>query len=364
MRMPLFAWFGTFGVSWAFVQAHTLSVTWCTVAQVFETGGSFMLSAIRPTRRQVYRAALVLLASSGLAVALAPAANATCLLPSTTTLSASRSSGTVGDSVTYTAKVSVVVVGGALVTPSGPVAFSYNNGTSSGSLGSATLGSCLLSACTAKLTSTALPVGTNTVTATYGGDGLVAGSSGTTTVTMAAPPPPPATPTSSSASVTCAAGQYCQAAVKTSNGGNTMNVLSSPSTTQQTVKALMETGKNLHCPQNTDNQTGALGTFEVTVNDTSKTVTYTGYGNTARSMRKNYLAHPTHVGCFGSPFQFNGFVGGVYGPAVFVSSDQLYEAQPGVCSLFAPPCVTVTYNATSTTYKLTTPFGDPPKIIG
>jgi len=144
-----------------------------------------------------------------------------------------------------------------------------------------------------------------------------------------------------------------------------MNVLSSPSSTQQTVSGLLENGKNLHCPQNTDNQTGALGTFEVTVNDTTKTVTYTGYGSTARSMLNNYNAHPTYVGCFGSPDPWNGFVYGVYGPAQFVANDgNLYEAQLGVCASYAPPCVTVTWTALSTTYKITTPFGDPPKIIG
>jgi hypothetical protein len=326
-----------------------------------------MLSSIRPTRRQVRSAALVLLATGGLTVAMTPAATAAGVVPSTTTVSASPSSATVGASVKLTAKVAAAVVGGAVVTPSGPVAFSYTNGTSSGSLGSATLGSCLLSSCTATLATTALPYGTNTVTAVYGGDGVVAGSSGSTTVTMAAPPPPPPpVPTSNSSTVTCNAGNYCEAAVKSSstNPTNTMDVLSSPSSSQQTVKALLENGKNLHCPQNTDNQTGALGTFEVTVNDTSKTVTYVGFGNTARSMKSNYLAHVTYAGCFGSVNPFNGFVGGVYGPAVFVPSDQLYEAQPGVCSAYAPPCIAVTYNLTSTTYKLTTPFGDPPKIIG
>ena len=103
----------------------------------------------------------------------------------------------------------------------------------------------------------------------------------------------------------------------------------------------------------------------MSVNDTTKTVTYTGYGNTARSMKSNFLAHPTYAGCFGSTSPWNGFVYGMYGPAQFVPNDgNLYEAQPGVCSLFAPPCITVSYTSTSTTYALTTPFGDPPKIIG
>jgi hypothetical protein len=146
-----------------------------------------------------------------------------------------------------------------------------------------------------------------------------------------------------------------------------MGTVSTPSSTKQTVSSLLENGKNLHCPQNTDNQTGALGTFSVTVNDTTKTVTYTGKGNTARSMRNNYNAHPDYVGCFGSPTPFNGYVYGTYGPAQFVANDgNLYEAQLSSCALHggALPCVTVSWTSTTTTYTVSTPFGDPPKIIG
>ena len=324
-----------------------------------------MIGSVRPTRRPARTAILVLLAAGGLTVAMAPGATASGLIPSTTTVSASPSAGTVGDSVTLTAKVAAVIIGGAIITPSGPVAFSYTNGTVSGSLGSAQLGSCLLAACTATLTTTALPLGTNTVKAQYNGDGIVAGSSGSTTVTMSMPAPP--APTGSSSTVTCDPGRFCEAAVKTGNGSNTMDVLSSPSATQQTVTGLLENGKNLHCPQNTDNQTGALGTFEVTVNDTSKTVTYTGTGNVAKAMLKNYNAHPDYVGCFGSPTPFNGYVYGTYGPAQFVANDgNLYEAQLSSCALHggALPCVTVSWTSTTTTYTVSTPFGDPPKIIG
>jgi hypothetical protein len=327
-----------------------------------------MNGSVHPTRQRFRAAALAAVAVGGTAVALAPTATAAGLIPSTVTVTASPSSGTAPTSVTLTAKVAAAIVGGLIITPGGQVAFSYTSAAGSGALGSGTLGSCLLSACTATLTTSALPAGTNTVTASYAGDGVVAGNSGTTTVTLAAPPPPPPppppTPTGSSSTVTCNAGQYCQAAVKTSNGANTMNVLSSPSSTQQTVSGQLENGKKLHCPQNTDNQNGALGTFEVTVNDTTKTVTYTGYGNTASSMLANYNRHPDYAGCFGSVDPFNGFVGGTYGPAVFVSSDGLYEAQPATCAAHPLPCITVSSTSTSTTYTLSTPFGDPPKIIG
>ena len=318
-----------------------------------------MIGSVRRTRRSVQTAALVLLAVGGMSVALAPAAFAA--IPSTTTVSASPSSATLGTSVTLTAKVADAVVGGVIISPSGTVTFTYTNANGNGSLGSATLDSCLLSSCTAKLTTNALPPGTSTVKAQYNGDGLSAPSSGTTTVTMNAP-----VVIGNSSSVTCNAGAYCDTGKVTSlNGSNTMDVLSTPSQTQQTVTALLESGKALHCPQNTDNQTGALGTFSVSVNDTTKTVTYTGYGNVARSMLGNFNAHPDFVGCFGSPTQFNGYVYGAYGPAIFVSSDGLYEAQLSNCALHggALPCVTVSSTSKTTTYSVQTPFGDP-KVIG
>jgi hypothetical protein len=305
--------------------------------------------------------AAVAVTIGGLAVALAPAAAAA--IPSTTTVSASPSSGTVGTPVTLTAKVAASVIGGIIITPTGTVTFTYVNGTSSGTLGSAGIGSCLLSACTATLTTNGLPPGTNTVKGTYSGDSLVAPSSGTTTVTMSSP-----VVNGSSSSVTCDPGAFCETGtVSAPNGSNTMDVLSTPSSTQQTVTALLENGKNLHCPQNTDNQTGALGTLSVNVEDTTKTVTYTGTGNVARSMLKNYTAHPDFVGCWGSVSPFNGYVYGVYGQAVLVQNDgNLYEAQLSSCALHggALPCVTVSSTSKTTTYTVTTPIGDPPKIIG
>lgn len=322
--------------------------------------GGNMIGSVRHTRRRVQVVLMAGLALAGMALALAPAAAAA--IPSKTTVTASPSSATLGTTVTLTAKVSDAIVGGILITPSGPVSFSYTNANGNGSLGSATLSSCLLSACTARLSTNSLPPGTSTVSAVYNGDGLSGPSSGTTTVTMTAP-----IVIGNRSTVTCNAGAFCETGKVTApNGSNTMDVLSTPSASQQTVTALLETGKNLHCPQNTDNQTGALGTFSVSVNDTTKTVTYTGNGSVARSMLTNYNAHPDYVGCFGSPTPFNGYVYGVYGAAAFVSSDGLYEAQLSNCSLHggALPCVTVTSTSKTTTYTVSTPFGDPPKIIG
>jgi hypothetical protein len=311
----------------------------------------------------VRRSALVLLAAGGLAVALVPAAAAAGVVPSTTTVSASPSSATVGTPVTLTAKVAAAVVGGVVITPSGTVTFTSSDGTTTSPVGTATLGSCLLSACTASLTTAALPAGTKSVTGTYSGDSVVASSSGSTAVNITAP-----TPTGNSSTVTCGPGALCDTGtVKSNNGNGTMDVVSSPSASTQTVSALLEIGKALHCPQNTDNQTGPLGTFATTVNDTTKTVTYTGNGNVAAAMFANYTHHPTYAGCFGSPTAFNGYVNGVYGPAILVheSYGNFYEAQLSNCANNGGqrPCFTNIQGVGKDTYKVTTDMADP-KLIG
>ena len=84
-----------------------------------------------------------------------------------------------------------------LVAPTRTVHFSATSGGSTVQLGTAELpGGCLFTVrvCSASLTTTALPVGQVTVTATYAGDSIASSSSGTTQVTVAPRPPdaPPA----------------------------------------------------------------------------------------------------------------------------------------------------------------------------
>lgn len=306
--------------------------------------------------------ALVLLAGAGLAVALAPSAYAN-ILKSTTTVTASPQNSSTGQAVTLTAKVTAAVVGGLIITPSGTVTFTSSDGTSTTPLGSATLGSCLLSSCTATLTTSAMPAGTTSVTARYNGDGFVAPSSGSTPVTVTTP-----TQTGDGSTATCDPGVICDSGVLTSpNGSNSMEVVSSPSATQQTITQKLENGKNLHCPQNTDNQNGALGTFTINVADTSKTVNYTGFGNTAKSMKDNANAHPTYFGCFGQKDPWTGYVGGAPGAAVLIHENDgdYYEAQPAACAFNGGqlPCVTLSLTSKSTTYSVRTQVGDP-KIVG
>ncbi|WNE96503.1 Ig-like domain-containing protein [Streptomyces luomodiensis] len=93
---------------------------------------------------------------------------------STTTLTVSPASPVCGEPVTLCAQVAVVAPG--TCTPTGTVTFSVAGGpTLTGTL-DATGQACV--------TTNAIPVGTHAVTATYGGNGDVAGSSGAGTVTV------------------------------------------------------------------------------------------------------------------------------------------------------------------------------------
>src|SRR5207302_5338616 len=90
-------------------------------------------------------------------------------------------------------------------TPKGTVTFTSKNSVGTTFvLGSASLASCFLAPCHAVLTTAAAPVGTTTAIATYGGDNLTSGSSGSHALTVA----PVANPGTSS-TVTCYAGQPC-----------------------------------------------------------------------------------------------------------------------------------------------------------
>ena len=124
-------------------------------------------------------------------VALAPAP-ASAIIPTTTSVTATPSSAVKGEAVALEATVSLSGLGGVLIAPSRQMNFSATTGSSTVSLGSATLPSgCLFTirVCTATLTTTALPVGNVTVTATYVGDSIANTSSGTTQVTVAPRPP-------------------------------------------------------------------------------------------------------------------------------------------------------------------------------
>jgi hypothetical protein len=315
------------------------------------------------SRRYLVAAAAAAALAASVSVLPATLANAAGLLPTTTTVTASPSSATVGTPVTLTATVSALGLPGLAVLPTGSVTFTSTDGTTTTPVGTAPIGSCLLTSCTASITTAALPAGTTSVTGTYSGDGTSAPSSGSTPVTITSP-----TTTGSSSTVTCAAGALCDTGtVVSTETKTTLDVVSSPSASSQTVSAQLEGGKTLHCPSDTDNQVGALATFDSTASDSVKTVTYTGKTNTGQAMKNNYLAHPAYVGCFGSPTPFMGYINGVYTNARPVAEPfgTFYEAQVSNCANNGGqlPCFTNIQGSNYDTYQVKAPAGDP-KLTG
>ena len=160
-----------------------------------------MKNPIGGLRRKSVAALSTICLGVGLLVAPVAPAQAAGILPTTTKVQASASPVLVGTPVTLTASVSVLGLGGLLVTPTGRVTFTAANGGPPVTLGSAALSPCLVlfAPCTATLTTSALTVGTNTITASYAGDLLAAASSRTTTVVVnTAVPCAPNTPTAES----------------------------------------------------------------------------------------------------------------------------------------------------------------------
>ena len=148
-----------------------------------------MLQHLVRRRRTAVTGLLIALATAFplVVVGLVPAP-ASAIVPTSTTVSASPTTTVRGAPVTLTATVGLSGVGGVLVAPTRTVTFTATNGGPTVPLGTAQLPSgCLFTirVCSASLTTTALPVGNVTVTATYAGDSIASTSSGTTQVTVA-----------------------------------------------------------------------------------------------------------------------------------------------------------------------------------
>jgi hypothetical protein len=214
---------------------------------------------------------------------------------SSTSVVATPNPATVGQDVALTATVGVPPVGGAIVTPTGPVTFSVGSTT----LGSAPLGPCFLSACSATLHTTALPRGTDTVTARYGGDGYAAPSSGTVSVEVRQ------VATESAPYVTtCPAHTPCDSGtVYADDGSASLDVMATPSNSTDTITTALGAGA-LPC---TTPNTGEVGDYTVSATDVNKTITYKIYGNAADAFNS---AHPTtpppHL-CYFATLPFNGY---------------------------------------------------------
>jgi hypothetical protein len=328
----------------------------------------------RISARHGHRVTRIAVGAAALLVAglLTPtAAGATGGLPSSTALSVSPASTTVGHSITLKATVKVLGLNGLGITPTGSISFSSKNAAGAVvNLGSAPISACLLTACTATLTTSAVPVGTVSATAVYAGDGLVGPSSKTAALTVAPNPTP-----GSATSVTCYSGQPCDTGtLKSADSTTKLDVRADPSANSQTVTASLG-GGTLHCiaggtPDNDGDDddgvfVGALATFSSTATDAGKTITYTGTGATGTTMKHQYGEHTQYAGCYGSPTPFKGYTHGVYGPAPFVAADGLYVAMLSNCANNggAIPCMTNQAGVGFDSYVIKAPAGDP-KVIG
>jgi hypothetical protein len=252
-------------------------------------------------RRRITRASLVAIAVVGLIAAaptafLSAASAVTGGFKTSTTVSASPTTSDVGQSVTLTAKVGITAIGGAGFTPSGSVTFSVGGVT----LGTAPLKGCVvLTPCAAMLATTALPRGTDTVTASYPGDTITAPSSGTTTVTVIQVATQTAPYTQ-----TCPAGQPCDTGVLyADDGSSTIDVAATASSGPDTINSYLG-GSPLPC---STPGAGELGNYTVSATDVTKTITYSLLGSAADAFNS---AHPTqpppHV-CYLATLPFSGY---------------------------------------------------------
>jgi hypothetical protein len=248
--------------------------------------------------RRVNRVIPVTLAAVGMSM-FAPAgwlASASAsILPTTTTVSASPASASVGQSVTLTATVGISGLGGIGITPTGSVTFT----TGATTLGTGSLGTCFLTACKATLQTTTLPRGTDPVTATYAGDGVVGGSSGQTTVTVTQ------VATQSNPYVqTCTAHQPCDTGVvSASDGSSTIDVMATASNGSDTINTYLG-GSTLPC---TTAGTGQPGNYVVSATDVNKTITYSLFGASADAFHTAHpSATPPHV-CYFADLPFGGY---------------------------------------------------------
>jgi hypothetical protein len=245
------------------------------------------------------RASLVTIAAVGLSAAGPTAwlasASAAGGLSTSTSVTAAPASSTVGQAVKLTATTGITALGGLGITPTGSVVFTSGGVT----LGTGALGTCLLKACTATITTTALPRGADVVTATYPGDGLTATSFGVTTVTVIQ-----TADSGNQFTQTCTAGTPCDTGqIYADDGSSAIDVAASASHGSDTIDTYLG-GTALPC---STPGAGDLGNYTVSATDVTKTITYTLVGSAADAFN---TAHPTqpppHV-CYLATLPFAGY---------------------------------------------------------
>jgi len=283
------------------------------------------------------------------------------LLPSTTSVVATPSSGNANTNVSITATVTVAGLPGLLITPNGLVDFTYTNGGTTTNIGEGLIAGCLLKTCTTTVTTPGLPAGTSTITATFAGDLLAHSSTGTTQVSFVSP--------INYATTSCGMNTDC-------NGGSTdvtaPTVLAvdatktAPSSTDNTVKLALVPGGVLNCPGDTDTTSGELAYFGDSAPDAPMVVDYSGNGSVGTQMETNWTTNGYYAGCLASPTEFTGYANGSVGDAPAVNG--LYEAQVLACGATSgqAPCLDDlgAQNGHTDTYELKIPAGETYEFIG
>lgn len=166
----------------------------------------------------------------------------------------------------------------------------------------------------------------------------------------------------SSVSAKCNAGAVCSSGTVT-QGNASLTVTSDPSGSNQTVSAQLVTGQPLHCDSLGKSDSGTA-IFSTTATDASKTVMLAITGAPGQAIAAAHRSHPHYIGCFGAPQAFTGYTGGHTARAVFVQSDNLYEAAILPCSTTeTKPCFS--YSTSGDTVILTIQAGPgDPKTTG
>jgi hypothetical protein len=226
-------------------------------------------------------------------------------VPTTTTLSASPTSTIVGQSVTLTATVTPTGLLAGSATDQGNVQFSVNN-TALGS--PQALSGCQAGkACSTSLTTTALPVGHDSLTATYTpSGGLTAGSTSQPVFVDVSNPPPPPLPTATPANpqtANCTGGTNCEdPTVYATDTSSSIDVVTTGGTTGAAYTDSESLGgTTLSC----QGSAAQVGNYNVSDSTVAQTITYQLLGQYADAFNN---AHPTNTFqvCYGSPSTFAG----------------------------------------------------------
>ena len=263
-------------------------------------------------------------AVAGLALAVPGTADAAGTAPSSTTVTATPSPAGLDANVALVAKVKILNLPGAGVFPTGSVTFTADT---VGFLGQAQLDTCILKTCKATLNATALPLGTNVITASWPGDNVGKPSSGSTSLVINETSYP------TKSSVPCDKFQnFCDTGLVESNDGGTFSDLFSedPPGTKHTLSLSLTNG-SLKCA---DQNAGELDSFSdspdvqgifKTLNDTATDPAE------ADNVRAAYNSHPGYLGCFAAHSPFISGKTGKTAPLVLEGTQFWYEAPLPAC---------------------------------